>query len=219
MTPASFLDPVAIALVVGGTLLAAWLRTPRADLIRAASALRVLPRAPFNAEPLLAQAASLSRIAQRHGVVSLDRTVVADPDLSGAVADIVDGVAPRRTAERLEERRVARIERHLAAAEAWAGAADAAPAMGMIGTLVGLVRMFAGMTDTRAIGTAMAVALLSTLYGAALSNLVAGPIAARLRARARAEAFERTRLAAPVLALAEREAPRALRPVPVADAA
>lgn len=80
--------------------------------------------------------------------------------------------------------------------------------MGMVGTLVGLVRLFAGMSDPHAIGAGMAVALLATLYGALVSNLVAGPIAARLRARARAEAFERTRLAEPLRALAAREAPR-----------
>lgn len=209
MTPASFLDPVALALVIGGTILATVLRTPSSDLARGLRALPGLARASFRAQPLLDQVAALSRIAQRHGVMALDRSVLRDPDLAGAVADIVDGLAPDAVAERLEHRRQARVERHCAAAEAWAGAAEAAPAMGMVGTLVGLVRMFASMTDPRAIGAAMAVALLATLYGAILSNLVAAPIAARLRARARAEAFERTRLAAPLLALAQREAPRA----------
>ncbi|WP_375380749.1 motility protein A [uncultured Sphingomonas sp.] len=210
MTPASFLDPIALALVIGGTILAAVLRTPGRDLARAVRALATLARAPLKAQPLVDQIGALSRIAQRHGVMALDRTVLHDPDLAGAVSDIVDGLSPDAVAERLEQRRQARVERHCAAAEAWAGAAEVAPAMGMVGTLVGLVRMFASMTDPHAIGAAMAVALLATLYGALLSNLLAAPIAARLRARARAEAFERTLLAAPLLALARREA----RPVP-----
>lgn len=218
MTPASFLDPVALALVIGGTILATILRTPSSDLVRGLRALRGISRSPFSARPLLDQVAALSRIAQRHGVMALDRSVLHDPDLAGAVADIVDGLAPDAMAERLERRRQARVERHCAAAEMWGGAAEAAPAMGMVGTLVGLVRMFASMTDPHAIGAAMAVALLATLYGAVLSNLVAAPIAARLRARARAEAFERTRLAAPLFALAQREAPRAA-PRAVATAA
>lgn len=208
MTLASFLDPVALLLVIGGTMLAAVLRTPGRDLLRGIRAITALARAPFQAQPLIDQVAALSRIAQRHGVMALDRSVLHDPDLAGAVADIVDGLSPDTVAERLEQRRQARVERHCAAAELWAGAAEVAPAMGMVGTLVGLVRMFASMTDPHAIGAAMAVALLATLYGAMLSNLVAAPIAARLRARARAEAFERTRLAAPLLALAQREAPK-----------
>ncbi|WP_430635373.1 MotA/TolQ/ExbB proton channel family protein [Sphingomonas hankookensis] len=85
--------------------------------------------------------------------------------------------------------------------------AELAPLLGMIGTLVGLVRMFMAMTDPAAIGQAMAVALLSTLYGALLAALVGMPIAGRLRRLARAEAFERARLEAPLVALARRERP------------
>ena len=61
--------------------------------------------------------------------------------------------------------------------------AEVAPAMGMIGTLIGLVKMFPAMPDPTAIGAAMAVALLATLYGAIIANLVAMPIAVRLRRR------------------------------------
>ena len=74
--------------------------------------------------------------------------------------------------------------------------------MGMIGTLIGLIQLFLAMRDPAAIGSAMAVALLTTLYGAALANLVAAPIAARLKRQARAEANERQRIVAPLVALA-----------------
>ena len=161
MTPGTFLDPVALALVLGGTGLAALLRTPLRDLTCALAALGTLPRVRYRADDQIEQIAALSRIAQ-----------------------------------------------HCAAAEMWAAAAETAPAMGMVGTLVGLVRMFSVMNDPAAIGGAMAVALLATLYGAVLANLVLMPISQRLRARARAEAFERTRLAEPLIALARREAPR-----------
>ena len=90
----------------------------------------------------------------------------------------------------------------------WSGLAEVAPAMGMVGTLIGLVRMFTAMNDPAAIGGAMAIALLATLYGALLANLVALPIANRLRRRARDEAVERARLEAPLIALAERERPK-----------
>lgn len=206
---ASFFDPLALVLVFGGAVLATVLRSPARDLARAVAALTTLPRAMFDARPLLDQIAALARIARRHGVVALDRSVIADPDLAAAVAGIVDGHAPDRVVADLEHARAARVERHCAAAEVWAGAAEAAPAMGMVGTLVGLVRMFAAMSDPAAIGGAMAVALLATLYGALLANLVLMPIAHRLRARARVEAFERARLSAPLGVLALQEAPRA----------
>ena len=87
----------------------------------------------------------------------------------------------------------------------WSGAAEAAPALGMVGTLIGLVLMFTAMRDPATIGGAMAVALLATLYGALLANLVALPIAVRLRRLARQEAQERARLDAPLMVLAEIE--------------
>ncbi|WBH15654.1 motility protein A [Sphingomonas radiodurans] len=221
MNLGTFIDPTALAIVGGGTIASAILRTPASDLVRAVAALATLPRRRFSAQPLLQQIGALGRIARRHGAMSLDRSVIADKDVAAAIADIVDGHPPEDVAARLQHLRRARIERHCAAADAWAGMAEAAPAMGMVGTLIGLVAMFVQMTDPQAIGGAMAVALLATLYGALLGNLVALPIASRLRAAARTEAFERARIEAPLVALAEREQPRPVTfsPMPAENAA
>src|SRR3546814_14210805 len=73
-----------------------------------------------------------------------------------------------------------RAGQHGAAIKSWLAIADAAPALGMAGTIIGLIRMFAAMDDPSAIGGAMAIALLTTLYGVVLANMIAGPIAARL---------------------------------------
>lgn len=207
-TLAPFLDPTAFAIVGGGTVLATLLRTPSRDLVRGIAALRALPRKPFDAGALLIQVEALSRISARHGVIQLDRSVIGDADVSAAIAAIVDGAPDETVAAIVEHTRSARFERQRAAAEMWAAAAEIAPAMGMVGTLVGLVRMFTAMTDPAAIGGAMAVAVLATLYGALAGNLVAMPVAARLRRLARAEYMERGRLAAPLAMLAARESPR-----------
>ncbi|MBC9034494.1 MotA/TolQ/ExbB proton channel family protein [Sphingomonas sp. JC676] len=198
---APFIDPLAFAIVGGGTALVVVLRTPVRDLVRGFAALSVLPRRAFRAEPLLDQIGALTRIARRHGVIALDRSVISDPDVAAAVAAAVDGATPETIELLAEQHRSARLERHRAACEVWSGAAEIAPAMGMVGTLIGLVQMFSSMRDTSAIGGAMAVALLTTLYGALLANLVALPIATRLKRRARHEALERARLAAPLAAL------------------
>lgn len=208
MDPATFLDPAAFVIVGGGTALATVLRTPARDLGRALHAVTTLAHMRFTAEPLLAQIAALSRIAQRHGVLALDRSVITDPDVAAGIARIVDGVPPAETERLFAEARAARAERHAAAAEVWDAAAETAPAMGMVGTLIGLARMFAEMDDSVAIGAGMGVALLATLYGALAANLLFMPIAARLRAAARVEAIERARLDAPLTALAQRERPR-----------
>lgn len=203
-----FLDPAALGIVGGGTFVAVLLRTDRTDLWHAAAALGALGRSRFDADPLLVQIAAFGRIAQRHGVNALDRSVIADEDVAAAVALIVDGAEPDAVRTQVEYRRRARIERDVAAADVWSAAAETAPAVGMIGTLIGLVKMFLVMNDPAAIGEAMAIALLSTLYGAIIASLIAMPVAARLRRIARDAAFERQRLTAPLVALAEREAPR-----------
>ncbi len=205
---APFLDPTALAIVVGGTLIALLLRAPLGDLVRAVRALGTLARRSFDAEGCLTQIDALARISARHGIVPLDRAVIADPDVADAIAAIVDGIAPDMLERRLAERIAARDERHAAAIGVWTAAADLAPAMGMVGTLIGLVRMFSAMSDPMAIGGSMAIALLATLYGAIIAFLVASPIAGRLRARARAESIGRARLVPPLVELAGREQPR-----------
>jgi chemotaxis protein MotA len=214
-----FLDPAAMAIVFGGTLFAVMLRTPMRDLGRAIAALRTLGRRRFDAAPLIEQIAALGRIARRHGVMALDRSVITDTDVAAAIAAIVDGQEPANVEALLRYRRRARIERHAATADIWNGAADVAPAMGMVGTLIGLVGMFVKMQDPNAIGASMAVALLATLYGALLANLVAMPVAIRLRRRGRDEAVERLRLEAPLVALAERERPRSAAIMPMSNVA
>ncbi len=208
ITLAQFLDPAALAIVGGGTALAVVLRSPARDLGRALAALTTLGRGRFDADPLLLQITALSRIAKRHGVMALDRSVITDKDVAAGIAAIVDGASATDVATLVQHRRRARVERHVAAADVWAGAADVAPAMGMVGTLIGLAQMFATMADPSAIGGAMAIALLATLYGAIFANLLFMPIASRLRTQGRAEAFERARIEAPLVSLAERETPR-----------
>ena len=134
--------------------------------------------------------------------------MIGDPDVADAVALAVDGAAADDVAALAADRRTARWERHQGAIEAWAGAAEVAPAMGLVGTIIGLIRMFAAIDEPSILGRAMAVALLTTLYGAVLATLVAMPIAARLRRIAEAECAERARLESPLAALAPRDRAR-----------
>lgn len=208
LNPGIFLDPLAIGIVLGGTALSMVLRHRLGDVARALAALKTMWRAPFSAEPLLQQAGALDRIARRHGVLALDRSVIEDPDMAAAVQAAVDGATPNQVAAIVTDRAETRADRHRAAIEVWTGAAEAAPAMGLIGTILGLVQMFAAMTDPDTIGAAMAVALLATLYGALVANLIAMPVASRLKRLARTEATERQRLAAPLSMLATLERAR-----------
>jgi chemotaxis protein MotA len=204
---AVFYDPLALAIVGGGTLLATAARGPLRDTFDAIRALPVLVRRPFDFGPARAELAKAERVASARSLLAIDSHLLKDPDVARGVEAVADGATADEVEALLHRLREERLDRHAVVQEFWAAAAETAPAMGMVGTLIGLVRMFRAMDDPATIGGAMAVALLATLYGALFANLVAAPIAARLRRLARAEEEEREALVKPFRAFAARETP------------
>ena len=93
---------------------------------------------------------------------------------------------------------------------------DAAPAFGMIGTLVGLVQMLANMDDPSAIGPAMAIALLTTLYGAVVANLICLPIADKLAAKEGVEEVNQTLIIDGIMAVRDGKSPALIKEMLVA---
>jgi chemotaxis protein MotA len=104
----------------------------------------------------------------------------------GMLVDGQDGAAIKSALSTEAGMSVRRAKAGGAIFESWG---DFAPAMGMIGTLVGLVQMLANMGDPKSIGPAMAVALLTTLYGAVIANMIAFPIMQKLEQRSEADAI------------------------------
>ena len=102
------------------------------------------------------------------------------------------------------------MERHDVGIKFFKAVGDVGPAMGMIGTLVGLVQMLSNMEDPKSIGPAMAVALLTTLYGAMLANMFALPIADKLGLRNSQERITKMLCIDAVLAIQQEERPRLL---------
>ena len=189
MNGAIFLDPVAIALVFGGAASVAALRSTRRDLVRALAALKPLLRTRVDAEAQAARVA-VNRICERTaqgGIATADRAPVVERFFARAAVRLSDVRDPGSFGAWAEAELAARAERHHAVHAVWRAAADAAPAMGMIGTVIGLIRMFSAMDDASRIGPGMALALLTTLYGVIVANCIAGPIAARLERLSRAE--------------------------------
>jgi chemotaxis protein MotA len=179
---AGYIDPVAIGIVFGGTLLVTLFRAPRADLSRAFAALGLIGRANPHADAAAARV-SVSRIrelAEVRSINCVDRVETAQRFLLRAARELSNARSSidfvRWATDEIEARRI----RHQAVVSVWRSIAEAAPAMGMIGTIIGLVQMFAHMDDPAKIGPAMAVAMLTTLYGVILGSGIATPIAGRL---------------------------------------
>lgn len=186
---AHYIDPFAISIVFGGTLIISFARSTRADLARGWAALGTLRKADPDADATAAWVA-VSRIRETvelRNIMCADRVETAQRFLKRAVHQLSNARSSIDFARWANDEVARRRERHQAAAGVWRGIAETAPAMGMIGTIIGLVQMFAAMDDPAKVGPGMAVAMLTTLYGIILSAAVAAPIAGRLERLSEAE--------------------------------
>ena len=213
---AHFIDPLSLAIVFGGALLVAMVRSTRGDIARAFAALGPLLRADPDADAAAAVRATnaIEALAEARGIACVDRVDTAGRFLKLAAFKLSDAASADAFADWARDEQDGRRRRHEAAAGFWRAAADAGPAMGMIGTIIGLIGMFSAMDDSAAIGPAMALAMLTTLYGVILSGAIAGPIAARLERLSEAERAWQGRALDRLERLARAELPAgAVRPV------
>ncbi|MCY0967205.1 flagellar motor protein PomA [Parathalassolituus penaei] len=131
-------------------------------------------------EAIIVEVVELAGLARKGGLLSLEGKEVSDPFLGKGIQLLVDGHDPDVVRTILGKEAKLASDRHGIGIAIYKCIGDVGPAMGMIGTLVGLVAMLANMSDPKTIGPAMAVALLTTLYGAMLANMLALPIADKL---------------------------------------
>ncbi|MDG1938461.1 MAG: flagellar motor protein PomA [Pseudomonadales bacterium] len=132
---------------------------------------------------LIDEVVELADDARKNGLLSLEEKEVSDAFLQSGIQLLVDGHDPEVVRSLLHKDMSETLKRHEVGSAIWKQMGDTAPAMGMIGTLIGLVAMLANMSDPASIGPAMAVALLTTLYGAMLGNMVALPISDKVSLR------------------------------------
>lgn len=185
----TFLDPLALGLVLGGSTLVACARASRGETAAAFAALKPLVSANPDADADAARRATyrIEDLAQAKGIVFAERITTTGRFLAQATSELANTRDGEAFARWSEEQLDARARRHAGVISFWEALADTAPAMGMIATVIGLVRMFATLDDPRNIGAPMATALVATLMGLVVANLIAGPIAARLERLSAAE--------------------------------
>jgi len=176
-----FIDPPSTAIVIGGTLATLFSRYPLNVVF---TIITVIKKTLFNAVPdpseVITQFVQLSQIARKEGLLALERVQFEDPFLAKGINFCVDG-AEGHQIEAIMAREIQYIKaRHQAGNNMLKALEISAPAFGMIGTLVGLVNMLANMDDPKSIGPAMAVAILTTLYGAIIANVIAVPLKDKL---------------------------------------
>jgi len=211
---AAFVNWPAILIVLGGTFAITMICFSLPEVLRAQT---VLVKAVFRRRRDTRDAArevmALAARARKDGVLSLQRLLIEfehEPFLRRALELVVDGT-PGDEVERILRSDVnAMRNRHLNSASVLRKAAEIAPAMGLIGTLVGLVQMLSNLDNPASIGPAMAVALLTTFYGAILANMVFTPLASKLERNSTEEALLHNVYAMAAAAISRQENPRRL---------
>lgn len=185
-----FVNVPAILIVVGGTFMVTLMQVPLKDFLGSFSiALKAFFYKTYDASQLIEEASQLADVARKNGLLALEGEEISNDFLKQGIGLCVDGHDPALVQKMLVRDIDLTIERHEVGQTMFKNMAIMAPAMGMIGTLIGLVQMLANMSDPASIGPAMAVALLTTLYGAVIANVFAQPLADKL---ARASQLEKT---------------------------
>jgi chemotaxis protein MotA len=133
---------------------------------------------------LVVQVRELAGLVRKEGILGLESYETEVPFLRKAINLAVDGHPPEFIDEALLQEMQQTLERYEVSERVFRGIGDSAPALGMLGTLVGLVQMLNNMADPGSIGPAMAVALLTTFYGAFVAQLVVIPLADKLQLKA-----------------------------------
>jgi chemotaxis protein MotA len=180
----AFINVPAILLVVVGTFAVTAVSYSLSEVVQAQPImLRTLFRSAQTPNDAAMRMLQLAERARRRGILQLQSELYGlrpEPFLHRSMTMLVDGIAVEEIERNLTFETHAMMQRHVRSTGILRRAAEVSPAMGLIGTLVGLVNMLGSLNNPESIGPAMAVALLTTLYGALLANVVFLPLASKL---------------------------------------
>jgi chemotaxis protein MotA len=189
--PAAFIDVPSIMIVVLGSIMVVMLRSSLSEFLGAMAVMgKTFKNKLDKPNELITQIVELATIARKDGMIALEGQQISNPFLAKAIGMLVDGTDPDVIKKSLENEIAATKLRHKMGQSIFSAWGEVAPAMGMIGTLIGLVQMLGNMSDPKSIGPAMAVALLTTMYGAILANVICLPMAMKLGNQAELEAAQ-----------------------------
>ncbi len=213
-TPEAFLDVPSALIVLGGTIAITItsfgvVKVFRATVVTAKMFLRESADAGQAAEVSMV----LAKLARKRGVLALQNNIsqlTGDSLLRQGLQMVVDGLTVEEIERLLVNETSNRSARQMDGSGVLRRAAEVSPAMGLIGTLIGLVQMLGRLEDPSTIGPAMALALLTTFYGAILSNMVFAPLASKLEHNASEEDLVNRIYMMAGISIARQENPRRL---------
>ncbi len=209
----AFIDIPSVMVVIGGATAAALISFPLGSMLKSPKiAMKVLFNKPESRLDLIKQIVALAETARRDGLLALEPKIpeIKHPLVRNGIQMAVDGTTPELVEEVLRTEVESMASRHREGKGILDQLARFAPAYGMIGTLMGLIMMLQDMSDPSGIGAGMAVALITTLYGAIAANVVFSPFAEKLGLMNRQEIVGMEIAIRGVMAIQSGESPRAI---------
>jgi len=206
-----FVDVTSILIVFGGTGFVVMMKYNIGQFFGAVKiAMKAFMFKVDAADDLINKIVEMADAARKGGFLALEEAEVTNGFMQKGIDMLVDGHDADVVRNTLQNDIRLTSERHERGADIFKNFGDVAPAMGMIGTLIGLVAMLSNMDDPKSIGPAMAVALLTTLYGAVVANMIALPISDKLKLRAAEEKLNRSLILDGVLGIQDGQNPRVI---------
>ena len=206
-----FINAPSLMIVLGGALAVVMMRFTLGQFIGSIkTAMKAFLYKAESPDELITTVVELATIARKEGLLALEGQEINNPVLATGIRMLVDGHESSIVKQALSTEMNETVERHKIGQAIFKQIGDAGPAMGMIGTLVGLVQMLSNMSDPKSIGPAMAVALLTTLYGAMLANMFALPVSDKLSLRSDEEQMNKKIIIQSVMGIQEGQNPKVL---------
>jgi chemotaxis protein MotA len=208
-----FISEHAIIIIFGGSIAATMIRFPLGVMLHGLplGAKFAFTMSRLSARDLVDELARIAEIARKQGPVGLEKVETDEPFLAKGIRYVADGYDLEFIRDNLERDRDNFLMHLDEGSKIYRAIGDCAPAFGMIGTLIGMVQMFANMTDPSKLGPFMATALLATLYGALVANLFCLPIADKLHGKLLDEETNRTLIIDGILMIRDSKSPTLVR--------
>jgi chemotaxis protein MotA len=206
-----FVDMPSVFITIGGTFGIIFINYPLKDVFGVFGVVKnVFFTQHRDAKGLIPLFVDFASRARREGILALEAATedLNDPFFKQGLELVIDGLEPQSIRDILETEIEHIEQRHIRGADILNSIGTFAPAMGMVGTLIGLVQMLQSMSDPSTIGPAMAVAIITTFYGAIMANLVALPMAGKLTMRSREEVLEKGMIIEGIMCISAGDNPR-----------
>lgn len=208
-----YLDPPSAIITFGGAFSATLASVSLQNYIDGLKSFTLIFKTPaLNTSDMIHKIIDLSNVARKEGLLSLEEAAsdLDEPFLKKGILLIVDGTDPDLVRAIMEAEMNSVEGRHKDVIGFWETLGSMGPAWGMIGTLVGLVDMLYHMEDPASLGPAMAVALITTLYGSLLANWICIPVSNKLKADNAAELLQKEVMIEGLLSIQAGENPRVI---------